>query len=427
MRFAAGAALTLALVPFVAREARAAGFMVRERSAESVGMIYAGDASRADEAATVFNNPAGMMHLAGPEVELGAAVVFPSIHFSGSATAAGTIPISGSQGGEAGLNTVIPNFYAVMNLTDNLRLGLAVTAPFGNTVDYREGWVGRYQTIKTEALSADINPNIAWRINDKVSIGAGISAQWLKIEQSAAIPQFLILGAPVPDAEFLFKGASWNVGFNAGILLEPNSTTRLGFTYRSGVDHKLTGTLDYTGANPALGLVNGPATGTGLNMPGTAAASFTHDWTPQWSASAELQYNQWGSFKQVQVFSAAPTPLVEPEHYRNSWVISAGAVYHATSQLALRGGIGWDQSPVTTQFRTVGIPDADRYMVGVGAGYAVAPGAVVDFGYAHYFGLRPTPITGSVNSVDPITGAVVLTGNFHNSLDYIALSFRYAL
>jgi long-chain fatty acid transport protein len=223
----------------------------------------------------------------------------------------------------------------------------------------------------------------------------------------------------------LFDAHGWGVGYNAGLLLEPNATTRLGFTYRSGVDHKLTGSLDFDSAD-VLGLPSGPATATGLNLPAEAAVSFTHDWTPQWTGSFELQYDMWGSFKQVTVESQAP-PLGEAEFYRNVWMLSAGAIYHLGQQFALRGGFGWDQSPVTDKFRTVSIPDADRLMLGVGAGYTVAPGAVVDLGYAHYFGLTNTPITGSANALDPFTHAVVLTGNFHNSLDYLALSFRYAL
>jgi long-chain fatty acid transport protein len=428
MRLVRVTSLSVALLPFLAGgPALAAGFMVRENSAESLGMIYAGDASRADEAATVFNNPAGMMHLAGPEVELGAAVVFPSVHFSGSATAAGTIPIPGNQGGEAGQITGIPDFYAVFGLSDNLRAGLAVTAPFGDTINYKSMFVGRYQGIKTLALSADINPNIAWRINDTVSVAAGVSAQWLKLEQSAAIPQFLIFQNPAaPDASFLFNGTNWGFGYNLGLLLEPNTTTRLGFTWRSGVDHKQSGSLDFTGANPALGLTNGSATAAGLDLPGTAAVSFTHDWSPEFTGSAELQYNTWSSFKQVTITSAT-SPLVQPEHYRNSWMISAGGIYHATSQLSLRAGVGWDQTPVTDQYRTVGVPDSDRFMIGAGIGYAVAPGAIIDFGYGHYFGFTNPPIGTSVNSIDPLTHAIALTGTYHNFLDFVALSFRYAL
>jgi long-chain fatty acid transport protein len=424
MRFSISTALSLVLVPLAAHEAVASGFMVRENSAENVGVVFAGNASRADEAATVFNNPAGMVRFAAPEIEIGAAVVFPSIHFSGSATAAGIIPIQGTEGGQAGQIAGIPSFYAVLPLSDSLFAGLAVTTPFGNTTNYKSMFVGRYQGIKTLALSADINPDIAWKVNDKVSIGGGISAQWLKIEQSAAIPQFLIAQAAVPDAYFLFNGRGWAVGYNLGLLLQPNNTTRLGFTYRSAIAHNLSGSLDFS--NALIPVVSGPATASGLDMPGTAAASFTHDFTPQWTASAELQFNQWSSFKEV-IVTSANGPLSEVEHYRDSWMFSAGAIYHVTNQLALRGGLGWDETPITTHYRTVGIPDATRYMIGAGIGYGFAPGINVDLGYSHYIAASHASVTGSVNSIDPFTQAVVLSGEYHNSLDFVALSFRFAL
>ena len=417
-------AAAVALLSCSASAALASGFMVREKSAESVGMVFAGDASRADEAATVFNNPAGMIRLA-PEVEGTIAGVLPHIHFTGSATAAGVLPITGDQGGQPGQSTGVPALFGVFGINPDIKVGIAVTVPFGLEINYGPNFVGRYQGIKLRALSADINPAVAWRVNDKVSIGAGISAQWFKVEQSAAIPQFLILQAPVPDASFLFNGSDWGIGYNFGLLLSPNDTTRMGFTYRSGVNHKPKGSLDFTGASPFLGLANSAATASGLDLPGTFAASFTHDWTPQFSASAELQYNMWSSFKSVTVASAGP-PLTQLEHYRDSWMFTAGGMYHWTPALTLRGGLGWDQTPVTDLYRTVGVPDADRYMIGIGAGYTFAPGTVVDFGFTHYFGKDPT-VTGSVNSIDPFTHAIVLTGKYHNSLDFVTASIRFAL
>src|SRR5438105_7652384 len=220
MRMRITAAMSVALLGCTATHALAAGFRVREKSAESVGMVFAGDASRADEAATVFSNPAGMIRLA-PEVEGTIAGVLPNLHFTGSATAAGTIPISGDQGGQPGQSTGVPALFGVFGINPDIKVGIAVTVPFGLEINYGPNFVGRYQGIKLRALSADINPAVAWRVNDKVSIGAGISAQWFKVEQSAAIPQFLILQAAVPDASFLFSGTDWAVGYTFGLLLTP--------------------------------------------------------------------------------------------------------------------------------------------------------------------------------------------------------------
>ncbi len=419
------AALSSILLSLTAHEAVASGFMGRENNAEGVAMAQAGNASRADDPATVFNNPAGMVRLSDPAVEIGAVGFFPSFHFSGSATAAGTIPISGTQGGQSGQAALIPNFYVVAPLSDRLWAGLAVTVPYGDTINYKSMFVGRYQGIKSFIVSADINPNIAWKITDKVSVGGGISAQWLKVEDSAAIPQFLIAKAAVPDAVYMLNGSSWAVGYNLGLLLQPTDVTRLGFTWRSGIDHKLTGSLDFT--NALIPVASGPATASGVDLPGIAAVSFTHDFTPQWSASAEMQYDLWSSFKQVTVTSQNP-PLLQPEHYRDSWMFSVGGAYRPMTQLALRAGIGWDQSPVSDRYRTVGIPDTDRLMLGVGAGYSFAPGVVVDLSYAHYLALGHSSVTGSVNSVDPFTHAVVLTGDYNNNTaDYVAIDFKFAL
>src|SRR5689334_19726618 len=104
----------------------ASGFLVREHSAEGLATAYAGDGSRADEAATVFNNPAGMMHLSGDEVELGSAAIFPSIRYKGSATVAGITPLPGDNGGNGGQIQAIPHLYGVWTINDRLKAGIAV-------------------------------------------------------------------------------------------------------------------------------------------------------------------------------------------------------------------------------------------------------------------------------------------------------------
>src|SRR5882757_6666024 len=151
-------ALLLAPVP-----ASAAGFMVRENSTETVAMSYAGSGSRASGADTVFANPAGMTQIKGNELEAGSVIILPSFQFNGVARAGGT-PIAGNNGGDSGRAAFIPNLYGTFELGDGFSAGIAVTAPFGNATEYDKAWFGRYLGTKTSALSADINPNIAYRI-----------------------------------------------------------------------------------------------------------------------------------------------------------------------------------------------------------------------------------------------------------------------
>src|SRR6185312_5584107 len=102
--------------------------------------------------------------------------------------------------------------------------------------------------------------------------------------------------------------------------------------------------------------------------PATIGASITHDYNSAWSVSTDVQFNQWSTFKQV-IIHSANAPVTNVENYNDSWMISLGAVYRATDSMTWRAGVGWDQSPVTDRFRTVGVPDTDRYMIGIGAGY----------------------------------------------------------
>jgi long-chain fatty acid transport protein len=403
-------------------QASAAGFMVRENSAAGIGTVFAGNGSRADTPATAFNNPAGMMRLTGTEVELGIATIIPSLKFHGSATAMGG-PVSGTNGDDAGRVVFVPNLYWTFALSDRWKGGIAITAPFGLGVAYDSPWVGRYLGIKTSALAADINPNIAYRLTPALSIGAGVSAQYLKLDTSSALAQFVIFGPGAPDALYRFNAHDWAFGYNLGALLELDGGARIGLTYRSQIDHRIKGDLDFTGTNPVLGLVSGAAAAD-VHLPATTGLSITEDLSPDLSLSADIQFTQWSVFKRVVIESGNP-PFPNEEHYRDSWLISVGGVYRLNDIWSLRAGLGWDQTPITDAFRAVNLPDADRYLVGAGFGYKLSDAATLDGAYEHSFASEHASMNNSFNNTDPITHAVVLNGKYNVAVDIVALSVRY--
>ena len=122
---------TIALLALVAPSvpALAAGFMVRENSAEAVAMSYAGNGSRASGPDTVFANPAGMTRVKGSEWEVGSAVILPSFTFNGVARSGGT-PIAGNTGGDSGRVALIPNLYGAFEIGGGFSAGIAVTVNF---------------------------------------------------------------------------------------------------------------------------------------------------------------------------------------------------------------------------------------------------------------------------------------------------------
>lgn len=417
----------LAVLAFAPGSALAAGFLVRENSAEAVATSYAGNGSRASGPDTVFSNPAGMTHLQADGFELGAAVILPSSTFSGSArqaTPVGPVPLSGNNGGDSGRTALIPNFYGVLRALPDISIGIAITAPFGNSSEYDPSWMGRYLGTKTMATSADINPAIAWRINDTWSVGAGFSAQYLKLDVTQAINQTAIFGAPAPDAFLHFKAHDWSYGYNFGVLADLGDT-RIGLTYRSNIDHRIEGSLDFNGNSPILGLINGPANAQ-ARLPSTTTLSITSDVAPDITLSADVQYTHWSLFKDVTIQSANP-PFVNVQGYRDAWMIAVGGKYKLSERLALKAGIAYDQTPITSHYRAVTLPDTDRYLLGLGAEVRMTDAITVEGAYGHSFAFNNPNMNSSVNNTDPITHSATLNGRYDINVDIIALTFRYAI
>ena len=427
LRRATRAALALAVLLGPA-PALAAGFMVRENSAEALATSYAGNGSRATGPNTVFSNPAGMTRLQADGFEGGAAVILPSMTFEGSATQRtpmGAVPLAGNNGGDSGRAALIPNAYGVMRLTDNLSAGLAITAPFGNANEYDTNWYGRYLGTKTAAVSADINPAIAWQIDDAWSVGAGFSAQYLKLDVTSSINQAAIFGVPgAPDASWRFKASDWAFGYNLGVLVDLGGT-RVGLTYRSSTHHKIEGSLDFTGASPLLGMISGGASAK-AQLPATTGLSVTSEITPDLSVSAELQFTQWSVFKNVVIESQNP-PFPNVQGYRDTWMVAVGGVYRLDDRWSIKSGIAFDETPVTSRYRAVTLADTDRYLLGFGAEVKLTDTMTMEAAWGHSFAFNKPNMNSSVNNTDAITHSVTLNGRYDINVDILAVSFRYAI
>jgi long-chain fatty acid transport protein len=416
-------ALAVLLAP---APAVAAGFMVRENSAEALATSYAGNGSRASGPNTVFSNPAGMTELKADGFEGGAAVILPSMTFEGSATQLpGGGQLSGNNGGDSGRAALIPNAYGVMRLSENVSAGIAITAPFGNANEYDTNWYGRYLGTKTAAVSADINPAIAWQIDDAWSVGAGFSAQYLKLDVTSSINQAAIFGAPgAPDASWRFKASDWAFGYNLGVLVDLGGT-RVGLTYRSSTHHKIEGSLDFTGASPLLGMISGPASAK-AQLPATTGLSITSEVTPDLSVSAELQFTPWSVFKNVVIESQNP-PFPNVQGYRDTWMVAVGGVYKLDDRWSIKSGIAFDETPVTSRYRAVTLADTDRYLLGVGAEVKLTDSMTMEGAWGHSFAFNKPNMNTSINNTDPITHSVRLNGRYDINVDILALSFRYAI
>jgi len=392
-----------------ANHAAASGFALVEESASGLGNAFAGGAASAEDASTLFFNPAGMTRLPGKQASLVLHAIKPTIEFSNTGSTAAPGRPLGNGGGDAGDWAAVPNFYYAMELSPQLRAGIGISSPFGLKTEYDPDWMGRFLAIKSELQTVNINPSLAYKVNDQLSLGAGLDAQYIKAELTNAVN----LG--VAEGLAQVKGDDWSVGYNLGVLYELNPATRFGLAYRSDVRHKLEDDVTFSGGVPAP---NGPISAE-ITLPETVSLSGFHQINPQWAVMGDVTWTRWSRFKELRIVRDTGAPVaLTTENWDNTLRYSLGANYQATGKLKLRSGIAYDQSPVSDPYRTARIPDANRTWLSMGANYKLSQADSLDAGYAHIF-----VNNASINMGSAGTGTLV--GTYDNSVDILSVQYNH--
>lgn len=390
--------LVAAALLTISGTAAASGFALIEQSASGMGNAFAGGAAGAEDASTVFFNPAGMSRLDGKQVVVAAHFIKPSAKFSGSG-----IPGS-NMGGDAGGLAVVPNGYFTMEMQQGLTFGLGLNAPFGLQTKYDENWVGRHHAIKSKLETINVNPSLAYKLNDDLSVGAGINYQHISGELSSYGGS--ILGTTV------VKGSDNTWGYNLGALYNLNPDTRVGMAYRSTMSYTLHGTVETD-----LPFANGPVS-LDIKLPDTLSFSAFHKLSDTYEVMADITWTGWSSFKQVKVVDASGATISNtPENWKNTWRVAVGATHHYNEQWSARAGLAYDQAPVSDEFRTARIPDNNRTWLALGGQYKASKDSAIDFGYAHLFVSDST-----INSPNP---SPALVGTYKNSVDILSVQYAY--
>lgn len=398
-------ALALALTS-AAPLAHAAGFALIEQNASGLGNAYAGAAAVAADASTVYFNPAGMTLLPDRQVVLAGHLVKLKAEFSGEAhfNDPAQTPISGGQGGDAGGLAFIPNAYFAQRITPDLYVGLGLNAPFGLKTEYDADWIGRYQAIESEVKTVNLNPSIAYRVSDSLSLGAGINLQW--IEATLTHRQPLAAMVPPPSTLMKIQGDDTGWGYNLGVLWQATPATRVGLAYRSEIDYTLEGTSSTSDPIPVL---NGPVTAA-VTMPDSASLSMLHRLNPRWDLLADVTWTGWSDFDDLPI--RGTVNKTTPENWDDILRYALGVTWRQSGRLSLRAGVAYDEAPVSDADRTPRIPDGARTWIAFGGQWRLDSASVLDFGYAHLFVNDP-----GLNNSD---NGTTLTGDYDSSVDILS-------
>ncbi len=434
-------AVASALAAF-AGGAQASGFALIEQNASGIGNAYAGQAASAQDASTIFFNPAGMTLLPGRQVTVAGHAIRPSAEFSNTGSVAPPFLPFGDNGGDAGDWALVPNAYLSWQLSPKWFVGVGMNAPFGLKTEYSTTWIGRLHAVESDLKTININPSVAYKVNDQVSLGAGISYQRAEatlsnnVNYAGAVAQVLGLGAGAAIAaagqgEGLAKieGDDDAFGYNLGAMFNVNPNTRIGVAYRSSISYTISGSVNFGNRPAALAaaLPDG-AVQADIKMPASASISLFHQLNPKWDLLADISWTEWSSITALNIVRSNGALLTTtPLNWSDTWRLSVGANYHVNSAWTLRMGLAYDESPVPDADRTPRIPDNDRTWLAFGGQCRLSKQSAIDFGYAYLHVKDP-----SVNLCGPATAATLgcrgknnLVGTYDNSVHILSAQYRY--
>ena len=347
-----------------------------------LGTAYAGGAAQAEDASTLFFNPAGIVLLEQGELQFAGHLIATSAEFKNQGsryTLPGTpfdgLPLSGGNGGDAGVTRVIPNVYLTQPVFRNARygdlsVGIGLSVPFGLETDYEPGWVGRYSSLRTKLTTFDIQPTIAYRLFDRISLGAsvdiqrasarlsqaidfGLAAQPLLGQFYAGLPGALaaqgvppaLIGPTIAATQQAYANAGfvpggrdgvsevtgddWSVGFALGALLEYRKggadsffqEGRVGVSYRSAIDHTLEGSGEFRDV-PAITAAGAPVqfpvpgalqgvffdqnVSAQLDLPDIVHLSIYQRFAGQFAILGDIGWTHWSRLQTVPIVFANP-------------------------------------------------------------------------------------------------------------------------
>ncbi len=433
--------------------AHSAGFAIIENSAAGTGTAYAGAAASTLDASVAWFNPAVMTEFSGRKFSVAGHVVNIASEFENRGTT--TNPLLGGDDIEGSermkdITAFIPNLYYIAPMSSDMTFGLAINAPFGLETNYRRNWVGRYQAVKSALTGVNINPSLAWRLSDELSIGAGLSAQYLDATLSNAVDSGAVCLGTAPnnaaraecvragltagnlehDSFAEVSGDGWAFNFNIGLLYKISQQTRFGLHFRSEINHELEGDAKFKNDPTFQAVLDASGstafTNTGVeaaaDLPASFSISAAHDANEKIQLLADITWTQWSSFEELRVKfdNPAQPDSVTTENWDDTFRYSVGINYKHNDVWTFRSGLAWDEEPIPSpKFRTPRIPGNDRTWIAFGAGYRVNDEVNLDFGFAHLI-VDETPLDHTDEGVGHTT-----RGIFESNINIVSAQLNW--
>jgi long-chain fatty acid transport protein len=403
---------------------QASGFALLEQSGSGIGYAYAGIAASADDVSAMYFNPASLSLIEAPQLAVAVHGINLETDFQdrGSPAGLGALP-AGATRNDAGDLIPVPNAYFAWPVNERLALGLGVNTPFGLITEYDDPWIGRFQGIRSELITINVNPALSYRVNDNVALGLGVNYQYADAELTNAV----LLGPGIEGrAKLEVDDTAW--GWNVGALFTLPTDTRIGLSYRSRLDYSLTGDTSVTTlAGAPVAAASGP-TSVDITFPDTVQISAAQPIGDAFELRADVLWTNWSEVGTIFALNPAtglPRDVLE-FGFDDSLRVALGGHYRWNEQWNFRAGIAWDESPVGDEVRTVRLPDSDRWWLALGARWQATESFTLDVGYVHIFVDDPQIDLTRGQIGAPASFASTARGVYDSAVDILSVQLSWA-
>lgn len=460
-----------AALSLMATGANASGYRFGSQSVSAQGTADASGAE-ANDASTIFYNPAGMSRLEGTQISGGATVVVPhstyndtgSTRFTGSRT-------GGTQTNDYAPNSVTaPSLYAAKKLNDQWAVGFGLFVPYGAKLNYGSTWNGRYALTDVLVEAVTLNPSVSFKLNQQHSFGFGIDAEHMKAElgQAVGVPGTIAalrtpagaqqgallirqitarggnpaLLATAGDGRGENEVKDWGFGFNLGYMFTLDENTRFGLSYRSSISHQMKGSTiwDFSKvtSDPVVNGVLAAASNransaalVSLRTPETLSANVFHQFDAKWAGMADVTWSRHNRLGNLNIEFPGTTEGAEVirQQWKNTVRVAVGGNYVYNENVTLRAGVAFDESPVqNAELRHPALPDSDRMQYSLGMNWKLDARSSIDLAYSYVdFKDAQVNYTNQCNTLSrTCTGNGETTrGNYQTHLSLIGISYNY--
>lgn len=375
--------LCCTLLAVTAAPAWAEGFGLTEWSSRGLSLA-GGMVGRADDPSALAYNAAGITQLPGTQVMLGFAAIAPM----------GTISTDLVDGSSKDTTTKpnvwpAPHAYVTHQLNDRLWLGLGMFARFGLGNEYDDNWVGRYNLTNVSFQTFSFVPTVALKVNDVLSLAAGLDIMYASFGMGQQIPTMPLLGRSGPDNKMNIYGTGWGAGAHVAAHFRLSDQVSLGFAYKSQVVLNINGDADFDshGSNLLADMGQVPhaidcGASSTVVMPDSFAVGLSYKPLDNLSFEVGTVWTRWSTFDSLDISFDSGFEGKSPKNWRDGWNFNASVEYEPLDWLALRAGVWYDTAVTDETHADFMVPSYGRTGASVGVGFSWGNWKL-DLAYAH--------------------------------------------